>query len=312
METKEDIRNQTKTLKTSYNPELVSPALLKDLPQFEICSHRINNSRLPPSSKPLEEQVMEQQTRDFLDHKIPALNNKTPREAAKTPKLRPRLIQTMKMHARNIDRHNLENGTNIEINWALAELGLDEIILPPPPPRNTQTNTNLNEPESEDYDDDFIPPMSNEAIKGITKIIDETYTREERIKQFKASFQAFCNTIDLLCENFGKPELTSTILDTASYAAFLMIPPDSDLGEEIYDPDMFHNNTETAAGIFTEDRKYKNALFSQPYIAIMIVNKLTNDIPETDEEITEIVRKAIILTIALSETIYEAIARILD
>jgi hypothetical protein len=91
-----------------------------------------------------------------------------------------------------------------------------------------------------------------------------------------------------------------------------MIPPDSDLGEEIYDPDMFHNNTETAAGIFTEDRKYKNALFSQPYIAIMIVDKLPNDIPETDEEITEIVRKAIILTIALSETIYEAIARILD
>jgi len=63
----------------------------------------------------------------FLDDKVPALENATPREAAKSEKLRPKLIELMKAHIGSIEKQNKAKNVNIDINWVLDELGLVEL-----------------------------------------------------------------------------------------------------------------------------------------------------------------------------------------
>jgi hypothetical protein len=312
LETKEDISDlHTKGVASSYNPALVSPALLKNLPDLKISSFRIDCSKLPPSSKSIEVQIIEQQINDFLDCNIQSLNNKTPREAAKIPQLRPQLILLMKMHTRNRDKHNLEKGLNIDFNKALSELGLDEIIFPPPPPRKIQPDDDFDE---EDYcEDGFLPPLSPEDIEGLIRIIDKTYNRKERLEQLKKRFPDFCNAVKVICKKTENMQLASTIYDAASYAVFLIVSPTSSIGEEIYNPDLFYDNFATAVQIFTEDYNVKDEpQLTQPYIAQMIINKITNHIPENNKELGNIISQACILTIALVETLEEALSEILN
>jgi len=63
----------------------------------------------------------------FLDDKIPALDNMTPREAASDPQMRPRLIELMKQHIKGIERQNKERGLDLNIDWVLDELSLLEL-----------------------------------------------------------------------------------------------------------------------------------------------------------------------------------------
>lgn len=64
----------------------------------------------------------------FLDDPVPALGGMTPREASGRPDARPMLVELMKEHIHDIDRKNREDGTDISIDFALRELGLDELL----------------------------------------------------------------------------------------------------------------------------------------------------------------------------------------
>ena len=68
--------------------------------------------------------------RKFLDDHIPALDNLTPREAAKRPEMRQRLISLMKGHLQTMDDHSRKDGRTYDIGWVLDELGLAEMIVP--------------------------------------------------------------------------------------------------------------------------------------------------------------------------------------
>ena len=63
----------------------------------------------------------------FLDEAIPMIDNKTPRQASKDPKMRPKLVDLMKTHIKSIERINRDKGININIDWILDELGLSEL-----------------------------------------------------------------------------------------------------------------------------------------------------------------------------------------
>ena len=71
----------------------------------------------------------------FLDEMLPALDDHTPREAARDPALRPRLVTLIKNRIQAVDENNLKKGGNYDINWLVEELGLTEIHFPPPPAR---------------------------------------------------------------------------------------------------------------------------------------------------------------------------------
>ena len=63
----------------------------------------------------------------FLDDGIPMLDGLTPREAATSPEMRPRLVELMKLHLHGIEERSRDEGFDLDLNWVLDELGLDEL-----------------------------------------------------------------------------------------------------------------------------------------------------------------------------------------
>lgn len=64
---------------------------------------------------------------------VAVLDGKSPRAAAADPALRPRLLTWMKGRICELDGLRRTRGLDLDLNPLLAELGLDELILPPPP-----------------------------------------------------------------------------------------------------------------------------------------------------------------------------------
>lgn len=63
----------------------------------------------------------------FIDEQIPALNNMTPRQAAKDPAMRPKLVDLMKQHLKGIEKQNKDKKLDFNIDWILDELKLVEL-----------------------------------------------------------------------------------------------------------------------------------------------------------------------------------------
>lgn len=63
----------------------------------------------------------------FLDEQIPMLNGQTPRQAAKDPAIRPKLIELMKLHLKGIEKQNKEKKLDLNLDWMLDELNLKEL-----------------------------------------------------------------------------------------------------------------------------------------------------------------------------------------
>lgn len=85
----------------------------------------------------------------WLDEAVPMLDNKTPRQAATDPQLRQPLVSLVKGQVNSIDQQNLRNGSRVDIQDSLRELGIDELMEPAPPPRQR--------PPTRDYADDRHP-----------------------------------------------------------------------------------------------------------------------------------------------------------
>ena len=88
----------------------------------------VPSSAIPPE---LERQVLESYMngmyKKFIDQKLPMIDNMTPRQAAKEPKMRSKLLELMKIHIKGLEQQKRKKGTNISIGWLLDELGLQEL-----------------------------------------------------------------------------------------------------------------------------------------------------------------------------------------
>ncbi len=122
-----------------YDPALVPPNLLAEPDTLIFASNRVETKGRSPEE--LHSDVMANNDRQWLDQPLPALEAKTPRQAALDPVLRPRLIRVLKDRVRTCDQRNLESGRSDDINWMLKELGAHEIIFDPPPPRTKPRQT---------------------------------------------------------------------------------------------------------------------------------------------------------------------------
>jgi len=65
---------------------------------------------------------------EFLNDPVPALEGMTPREAARDPAMRPRLIELMKLHVHQVEEVSRRKGVDLRIGWVLEELGLTELL----------------------------------------------------------------------------------------------------------------------------------------------------------------------------------------
>jgi hypothetical protein len=63
----------------------------------------------------------------FPDEPVPMLGNLTPREASGKKKWRSKLLELMKIHITGIEETNQKEGTEIDLDWLLEELGLPEL-----------------------------------------------------------------------------------------------------------------------------------------------------------------------------------------
>lgn len=151
----DDLSARLAAKEPSVNESIIPPRLLEEPEKILMASSRMP---MPPAGQTLadtELELMQAADRAFLEAQIPILDNKTPREAAADPALRPRLIRLLKQHVCRHDERNLATGHTADINWLLRELGATEIIFDPPPWRPPPA-----EPMSDDdlSDEELLDP----------------------------------------------------------------------------------------------------------------------------------------------------------
>lgn len=83
---------------------------------------------IPPDvQQQLLQQFHEQHYRHFLDEPVPMLDGISPRQASKSPAVRPKLIELMKLHINGLETRAKKDGVRLDISWVLDELGLEEL-----------------------------------------------------------------------------------------------------------------------------------------------------------------------------------------
>ncbi len=192
--------------------ESTVPPRLLDEPQKILLA----SSRMPPlppglSREEAELELMRAADRAFLDDNIPALDNKTPREAARDPALRPRLIRLLKQRVRAHDERNLQTGRTDDINWLLRELGADEIIFDPPPWRPPPPGQ-AGQDELPDGEDFAGEPDPNLNLPPAPPLPATPLSIEEAAKRLDAAMDAFDTAADAEAALF---ESGATLIDDA-------------------------------------------------------------------------------------------------
>jgi len=85
-------------------------------------------SEIPQEAKrEIMQQFHRRHYEKFLDDGIPMLEGMTPRQAASSPEMRPRLIELMKLHLHGIEERSRGDGLDLDLNWVLDELRLEEL-----------------------------------------------------------------------------------------------------------------------------------------------------------------------------------------
>jgi len=131
----EDLAGRLAAQAPAVDEILVPPRLLENPNQVSLASSRVPAPPPGLSKAEAETALLQAMDRAFLEEPVPALDHRTPREAASDPVLRPKLIQLIKQRVRGHDERNLETGRTDDINWLLQELGLTEILFAAPPLR---------------------------------------------------------------------------------------------------------------------------------------------------------------------------------
>jgi hypothetical protein len=192
------------------DPALVPPRLLEHTEQLEITGSRL---AMPPGESPEDMMAEVEQTHlhAFLDQNIPALEGRTPREAARDPEMRPKLVRLMKTQVRGHDEKNLRTGRDADINWLLRELGLDELDVPAPPPRPP---LETGESDADDLSDVELEPLDDEddeAYDGRLEpdpLPDEPFDFDEAAERVKDAMEDF----DTAAEALDELELSGSTL----------------------------------------------------------------------------------------------------
>jgi len=221
-ERKDDLAARMKQATPAYDATLVPPSLLREPRQLITGFSRIPLDRADPAEEVLARQRYEMDL-EFLDHSVPALNGKTPRQAASDPALRPLLLRLMKPRIADCDLRNLETGRRDDINWMLRELDLHEILFDPPPPRPPLKLRYLHSGDEVDSEPEFLrlpppPPLP-----------EEPFDRTEALARFDKAMGAFSNMSKAIAylEDLDYPlfsdvrELVGDLLDDREFAFLL-------------------------------------------------------------------------------------------
>jgi hypothetical protein len=178
--------------------------------------------------------------RAFLDDRVPALDNHTPREAAADPSLRPKLIRLLKNRVRAHDEENLRTGRTDDINWMLRELGVTEILFDPPPPRPaTDPSVEDEEDEFDEFDEEDAdlplsedmpepPPLPDaplsdlETSERLNEVLDYYDDADEVLRAFRATNPILFNDLLELVGNDFNPDERALLFSHLALACFAL------------------------------------------------------------------------------------------
>jgi hypothetical protein len=237
----DDLGTRMAAKEPAVNESLVPSRLLGEPQKILMASSRVPTPPTNLSREEAEFELMRAADRAFLDDEIPALDKKTPREAARNPALRPRLIRLLKQRVQAHDERNRQTGRTDDINWLLRELGVDEIIFDPPPwrppPPDRMRTDEL--PDEEDFGGE---PKPNPNLPPAPPLPAVPLSMEEAAKRMDAAVNAFATAADAEAAIFESgatliddaDELTVDMLSDAEFsfclvfllqAWFVLVPP---------------------------------------------------------------------------------------
>jgi hypothetical protein len=179
----------------TVDESLVPPRLLEEPQKILLASSRVSapHPGLSPEEAGLE--LMHAADRAFLDDHVPALDHRTPREAARDPALRPKLIRLLKQRVRMHDEHNLRHGRTDDINWLLRELGANEILFDPPPWRTPPPEALPHDDQMDDGDlANVIAPDPN--LPPAPPLPPTPFDTETAAKRLEAAVKGFSMAAD--------------------------------------------------------------------------------------------------------------------
>lgn len=233
----DDLAARLSAKEPAADESLVPPSLLEDPSRIVMTSSR---SPAPPgnlSPEEFEQAWFDEANKAFLDNHVPALGNRTPREAARDPSSRPKLVEMMKERVRSCDEENLRTGRSDDINWMLKELGLNELIFEPPPwrpsPAPIENHDDLEEPGSGDIADPNRPPAPRlpanaltfeEASMRFEKAVTAFDTFAEAQKELAASGSTLLGDADELTEALLSEDDFSLAIPILTHAWFSLVP----------------------------------------------------------------------------------------
>jgi len=178
------------------DPALVPPRLLENPNLIRMSTSRVPAPIVARSKTEMEAEAVAAMERDFLDQPVPALDGHTPREAARDPALRPKLIRLMKDRIRSCDERNLETGLDRDANWMLRELGLNEILFDPPPagrtPRTFRPAPDGTDDEGDldrDDDDETVALPMDPTLPAAPPLPDRPFTADELQQRLRTAVE---------------------------------------------------------------------------------------------------------------------------
>lgn len=227
---------------------LVPPRLLQRPMQVEFSTSRVSVTTPLGSKADMEAHFMREYLRDYADHPVPALNGKTPRQAANDPSLRKKLLHLLKPMVRRIDEANLRTGRSDDINGLLRELGLAEIDFPPPPRRAPP-------PEGSDQEGDYPDDAESDGVaarrtfqplppgplseKEVTERMHDALagfdTAAAAIDELTASGATLLEDVEALAEGLLSEGEYSFLISFLLHGWFALVPPGTQAPELDYE-----------------------------------------------------------------------------
>lgn len=180
-ERRDDLGAQMQGREPQFDPALVPPRLLENTQSLVLISQRISGPGSLPDHERITSETLRHHEHEWLDQNIPALNGRTPREAARDPNLRPPLLRLLKERIQDIDRQNRQTGGSDDGNWMLLELGAHDLVFDPPPARPRP-------PKASDPEDNLSPfpplpfgPLTHAEAEERLSRAQEEFSRPDEI-----------------------------------------------------------------------------------------------------------------------------------
>lgn len=309
-----------------YDAKLVPDKLLEEPTLIETSQTRLPREYASLSHEEIMQMTHELFLRNFPDQPVPALDGKTPRQAADDPTLRPMLLRMMKKHVHSNDEDDLKNGTQTEINGLLRELKLDEIIFPPPPLRNPPPEDDEWDDDNEEWDEEdwedekfqtemheklLLTPEEVEFRMGKLNSEDQNNLVQDFISSYPKAYALLQEEI-FNGEFCVEKQLQPQILSLVAKIAFLFFLPVQ------FTPEITREGLNEALGFITEELLDDNlesneTVSNQPHVLLYAVQRLEEI---TGPKITQANLGPLLFLAALIEelhfALYEEMLQIVD